>query len=117
MPGPELKIMHIIPDLAKGGAERLTLDICRELSSRKGVEVLLMTLDEKNEYKFLSEGLQINYCTSYVRPSLSGKSQTDLEQYKKIVAEFKPDIIHSHLFAAEFFSRELLFENVQYFTH
>ncbi|MFL5753986.1 MAG: glycosyltransferase family 4 protein [Bacteroidia bacterium] len=117
MAGPELRIMHIIPNLGKGGAERLTLDICRELSLREGLRVMLLVLDEKNEYKFLSEGLQIQYCTSYVKSSLSGKSQVDLEHYKGIVAAFKPDIIHSHLFAADFFSRELLFQNVKYFTH
>jgi hypothetical protein len=28
----ELKILHIIPSLRKGGAERIVLDICNELN-------------------------------------------------------------------------------------
>ena len=37
-----MKILHIIPSLDKGGAERLTLDIVRSLKDIPHVEVALV---------------------------------------------------------------------------
>ena len=45
-----MNIIHIIPNLSKGGAERLVLDICQELTKREGVQVLLVTFSNENQY-------------------------------------------------------------------
>ena len=44
--GIALSVLHIIPSLAMGGAERLTLDICSELANRDNVSVCLVLLHE-----------------------------------------------------------------------
>ena len=52
-----MKILHIIPSLRKGGAERLVLDICNEVINQQNIEVKLVTFSEENEYQFLKMGL------------------------------------------------------------
>ena len=47
------RILHIIPRLHKGGAERLCLDICNQLQKRDGVRVRLITFSDENNYPFL----------------------------------------------------------------
>lgn len=45
-----LRIIHIIPSLAKGCTERLVLeDICNELHKCENVEVVLIAFSNKNE--------------------------------------------------------------------
>lgn len=112
-----LKILHIIPSLKRAGAERLVLDICNELVEKKMAEVLLLVMYPKNEYPELSENIKIVYCSSRVYPSLSGKSKANLEEFTKIVRDFKPDIIHSHLFEAEMMSRWKIFPHIKYVSH
>lgn len=111
-----MKIIHVIPSLQKGGAERLVLDICHELHKRK-IEYILIVLSEINEYKYLSKGLNIQVCNSRVVPSISGKGHIDTKDFDAIINEFKPDIIHTHLFIAELVARENIISNVKYFSH
>lgn len=112
-----MKILHIIPGLAAGGAERLTLDICIELTSRNEVVISLVTFSDKEENIFQSQEIDHRIIKSRVTPSLTGKTVTDIHQLTDYIKEFKPDIIHSHLFEAEMVSRWQLIENVTYVTH
>ena len=112
-----MKILHIIPDLQKGGAQRICLDICNELNNKPGIEVLLLNLYPLNEYENLSKNLKRVICGSRVYPSLSGKTIADLTDFKNIITKFKPDIIHSHLFEAEILSRFEVNANIKYITH
>jgi glycosyltransferase involved in cell wall biosynthesis len=112
-----MRILHIIPSLQKGGAERLVLNICNELQKREGVTVKLIVLHPENEYEFLSTNIDVELCSSEVVPSISGKNNVDISDFEKIISDFKPQIIHSHLFEAEIISRWHIFKGVKYFTH
>lgn len=112
-----MKILHIIPSLCKGGAERLVLNICNELQKREGVSVKLVVLHPENEYEFLSKNIDVELCGSKVIPSISGKNSVDISDYEKIITDFKPNIIHSHLFEAEMVSRWKLAPGIRYITH
>lgn len=112
-----LKIIHIIPSLRKGGAERMVLDICNELQNRWDVKVKLVVLHPENEYEFLSKNIDIELCNSRVSPSLSKSHFVDIEHFKQLVTDFNPDIIHSHLFEAEMLSRWHVFKGIRYITH
>jgi glycosyltransferase involved in cell wall biosynthesis len=112
-----LKILHIIPSLVKGGAERLVLDICHELMGRKDVEVKLLIFRNENQYEQLSEGIDITICPARVIPSITGKSVIEIDAFKKFLDDFSPDIIHSHLNEAEVVSREYILPGTVYFTH
>ena len=112
-----MNLLHLIPSLRKGGAERLVLDICRELSNRQNVRCKLVVMHEENDYPQLSKGLDIEICSSRVIPSITGKWHVDIAHWQSIVKEFQPDIIHSHLFEAEMMSRAWLYPNTAYFSH
>src|SRR5688572_7881417 len=104
-----MRILHAIPSMAKGGAQRYCADVCAELSSRKDIEVLLLTMSPHNTYSFITDHLNYQVCNSKVLPSITGKGIIDTQEYEEIVGAFKPDIIHSHLFWAELLTREVYY--------
>ncbi len=53
-----MKVLHIIPSLNKGGAERLTIDICRE-QVRLGFIVKLIVIHSDNKFEFITNGLDL----------------------------------------------------------
>jgi glycosyltransferase involved in cell wall biosynthesis len=112
-----LKILHIIPDLKKGGAERLVVDICNELSLRPAVAVKIVIFKDCNEYSYATSLLDINIIPSMVIPSITNKPIIKIDELMQFIDHYKPDIIHSHLFEAEIVSRFKLCNGVKYFTH
>ena len=96
-----MKILHIIPNLKKGGAERLVLDICNNLGKQKDCEVTLITFRHDNSYSFLINDVDWKVIPSSVQLSISGKSIIDVQQLQDYIDTFQPDVIHSHLFETE----------------
>lgn len=95
-----MKILHVIPSLNKGGAERICLDMCVELQNQ-GHEVKLVTLCESNRYPFLTQSINHTIISTHLSLSLYKKNKVNIGQLQAIIETFKPDIIHSHLFEAE----------------
>ncbi len=113
----KIRVLQVIPHLGKAGAERMAAEICYGLSKRDDVEVLLITFSPTNTYKQYTDYFPCRVCSSWINLSISGKTEKNMDDYIKIVNEFKPHIIHSHLFKADLLSREILFPNVKYFSH
>lgn len=109
-----MNILHIIPNLRKGGAERICLDIANELQARPEHEYLLILLDEENEYTFLSKGINHIVTSSKLHLKIVGKSKNDLNDLQSIADKFKPDVIHSHLFLAELVSKHIQSDAVRF---
>lgn len=112
-----IKILHIIPSLRKGGAERLVLDICSELSKRSDVKVSLVCFSDQNEYPEYADTIKPIVIHSAIRLSLSGKNDFFVDELQNYVNSFKPDIIHTHLFEAEIISRSINYPNAKWFSH
>lgn len=112
-----MRIIHIIPNLKKGGAERLVLDICNELTKRNNISVKLITFSPDNEYQFLTENLDWNIIDVSVQLSLVRKNSIEVANLQKILDDFKPDIIHTHLLEAEIISRSCYYPYAKWFTH
>lgn len=112
-----LRIIYIIPSLVKGGAERLTLDICIELNKRDDCDVKLITLHPENMFVEECKGLDVEFCHSYVIPSISKKNQINISELQSAIERFKPDVIHSHLFEAEIVAREVNYKKAIWFSH
>lgn len=94
------KILHIIPDLKKGGAERLCLDTCRALFNVQDDEVMVFNFRPENAYVFLTEKLNRKVIPSKAVPSILGKSTIEVAELQREVDAFEPDVIHVHLFEA-----------------
>ena len=112
-----MRILHVIPNLIKGGAQRIAIDICIELNRRQGVEVCLVYFEGENEFSFLTGEINVQRINIQFELSFRKKNQLDLGEYEQLVDDFQPDVIHSHLYLAELISRENPRENIKYFTH
>lgn len=112
-----LKVLHVIPDLRKGGAERLAIDICRGLQSIYNAECCLVTLKPANEYLEISKEIRVECIPSKYIPSVSGKSRIETVAFNQFIDDFKPDIIHSHLFEAELVAHQRTVKGVKYVSH
>ncbi len=96
-----MKIIHVIPNLKKGGAGRLVLDICNKLQGIPGIELKLITFFSTNNYEFLCKEINQEVIYSNIVPSISGKTIIEVKQLQQYIDAFQPDIIHSHLFETE----------------
>jgi glycosyltransferase involved in cell wall biosynthesis len=112
-----LKILHIIPSLRKGGAERLVLDICNELYARDGVEVCLVCFSDENHYADMPIGDYIKVIPASVKLSVLKKNKYQIRGLQDFIDDFEPDVIHSHLFEAEIVSRSCIYHKAKWFSH
>jgi glycosyltransferase involved in cell wall biosynthesis len=112
-----MKILHIIPNLRKGGAERLTTDIVRELAKRECIEVRLVVFQDEIAYDIDDIRHLVNIIPASVELSIRHKIRYQIDELQKFLEDFQPDIIHSHLFEAEIISRSCFFSNARWFSH
>src|SRR5437899_1377060 len=109
-----LRILFLITDLGKGGAERFLIDLCTALQNRPDVEFVVGSLFENNEYTELTERLPIVQL-HYVPFSLT--IARDYATYRSLLQEFNPHIIHTHRYLAEFLSAQHVSKDVTYVCH
>ncbi|MBR3568994.1 MAG: glycosyltransferase family 4 protein [Salinivirgaceae bacterium] len=112
-----MRILHIIPRLRKGGAERLCLDICNQLQKRDDVQVRLITFSDENHYPFLTENLDVQIIPASVQLSIFHKNVLNIDALQKAIEDFAPDVIHTHLFEAEIVSHSCSYPQAKWFSH
>lgn len=112
-----MRVIHIIPTLRKGGAERLVIDIVRELSTRKTVSVALIVFNDIIEYDVSDIQDLIHIIPSRIELSLWRKNRYSVASLQAFIDNYQPDIIHSHLFEAEIVSRHCYCPNAKWFSH
>jgi glycosyltransferase involved in cell wall biosynthesis len=113
-----VKILHVIPNLLKGGAQRLVIDICNELTIKEGLECKILVLSNYvNEFQYCSSTLDITYCSVSFKLSIFKQNQININSYENFIDEFKPDIVHSHLYFSELVCHENSRPNIKYFSH
>ena len=106
-----------------GGAEVMLGAIAEELHKR-GHEILLVTLYDHHETfinfpnkDFIEKYIAVKKCTTRVEISFRKKTKITNSLFQEIVEEFKPDVIHSHLFEADIVARSYCKIGVAYFSH
>lgn len=119
-----LRILHIIPMMGLGGAEKMLGDICLEMH-RRGHIVKVVTL-HKPHYSFdkypsreafvSSTALEQVSMTTAMKPLELGISVQSSE-FERVLHDFRPDIIHSHLFQSELLAHSVHYPQAAYFTH
>ena len=112
-----MRILHIIPRLRKGGAERLCLDICNQLQKRDDVQVRLITFSDENHYMFLTEHLDWQVIPASVQLSIFHQNVLNIDALQKAIEDYAPDVIHTHLFEAEIVSRSCNYPQAKWFSH
>ena len=112
-----MKILHIIPNLKKGGAERIVIDIVRILNQNASNQVKLILFEDKIEYEVDDIKKLIEIVPSKVELSITKKHQISILELQNTIELFQPDSIHSHLFEAEIVSRSCTFPKAKWFTH
>jgi len=91
------KIIHVIPTLGFGGAERLVFDIAKRLDPDKyDVRVVAMVRGGKMEKAF--RDAKVPFTIFYKKGKLGLGVFLKLKKYFK---EQNPDIVHTHLFGAD----------------
>lgn len=100
-----MKILFIITGLGTGGAERQVCDLADSLSN-KGYEVQIVSLIEKKAMGVLpkNNSIVVNYL------DMTKKLTSFFSIYfklRKLVKDFQPDVIHSHMFHANILARLL----------
>lgn len=110
----ELRILHVITDLGKGGAERALLDMCEYMITQPGVRIKILSLYPLNEYKesFSKFDVEIAHFETF---SLRKKNENSV--YKNILYTFKPHIVHSHRFLGEFLTSYYVNPEIHYVCH
>lgn len=111
-----MRILHILPYLRKGGAQRLALDICLELQKRGNVVRIISFVDE-NDFRFLTNNLDVQIIPASVQLSVFHKNVLNVDALQKAIEDFAPDVIHTHLFEAEIVSRSCYYPKAKWFSH
>lgn len=120
----QLRVLHIIPVMGLGGAEKMLGDICFE-QHRRGIEVKIVTLHPSHSsFEKYPDRDSLSAITGMEQAGMLTRLKffppgivVDSEDYRRILKEFKPNIIHSHLFQAELLAHSVKHEGACYFTH
>jgi glycosyltransferase involved in cell wall biosynthesis len=112
-----LRILHIIPSLRKGGAERLVIDIVRQLLYNDLLEIKLLIFRDEIEYKIDDINQFIQIIPSSVSLSFKRKPILRISELQSFIEQFMPDVIHTHLYEAEIVSRFCNYPKARWFTH
>ena len=112
-----MKIIHVIPNLRKGGAERLVTDIVRELNTRSNTQGRLVIFHDLFEYNTSDIKHLIEVIPASVQLSVLKKNIYNIAELQQYINDFEPDIIHSHLFEAEIVSRSFTYPKAHWFSH
>jgi glycosyltransferase involved in cell wall biosynthesis len=109
-----LRILFLITDLGRGGAERFLIDHCSALSNYPDIQFKIAVLYDNNQYPEDTKLFDIEFL-DYATFSFF-KSNSNLA-YKKLLEDFKPNIIHTNRYLAEFLSSFYVDENITYVCH
>jgi glycosyltransferase involved in cell wall biosynthesis len=112
-----MKILHIIPTLSKGGAERLVIDIVKQLNKQENTKVGLVIFRDDIKYDSSEINEFVSIIPSSVKLSLTKKWIVNVSDLQVYIDNFKPDVIHTHLFEAELVSRFCNYPNARWFSH
>lgn len=111
-----MRILHIIPSLGTGGAERVAVDACRALA-RKGATAQLLVLRAENSYSALTKDIDLVVQPASFIPRFRLRPAANTEAFARHIETWKPDVIHTHLFEADFVTRSLGYRGAAYVSH
>ena len=109
-----LRVLHLINDLGKGGAQRFVSGLCCALNERPDVEARIGALYPENEYREATRTTPI-VVLGYEPHSILRR--TECPEYRRLLEDFRPQVIHTNLFLAEFLSAQHVQADAVYVCH
>lgn len=106
-----MKIMHILPSLYTGGAEKFSIDICNELAKNSDNEVYLCSLEKMNDRQQIMYD-KIDDKVHFLSMNKVGKHPTLMFDIYKMLREVNPDIVHTHLRAQVYAALGLILNGI-----
>ena len=97
----KIKILHIIPSLLPGGAEKMAALLAEFSNPEKfSIGILCLKAGGLWEEKLIKQGIPVTIVGSLNRPIIF-----DFFKIVKAIKNFSPDIVHTHLFGGDFYGR------------
>ena len=91
-----MKILHVIPTLSSGGAERFVTDLANELTKYEDCKITLLTFKkESEENSFYKQ--ELSEKVTYKNLGIQKTKFKDLFKIFRAIKQEKPDIVHYHL--------------------
>lgn len=95
------KILYLINSLSVGGAEKMLLDLCKNLpKDRFEIAVGTVMGGGQLEEEYRETGVELFLYTKQTKLGFDV-----IKNFKKVIKQFKPDIIHTHLLSADTWGR------------
>lgn len=110
----KLRVLFIITDLGKGGAERYLVDLCHALLIRDDITFKIGVLYDNNQYT--EETLNFDIIPLHYS-TFSFFKKNKNQSYIDLIQTFKPHVIHTHRFLAEFLSATYVNPAIKYICH
>ena len=123
-----MKVLLITRTMASGGgAESLLYQLYKKLKVVLGEQNVMLIYFQKSEI-FNFENID-NYEIEFMEDSnfkhveitfklnFFGKNDIDISSLKNEIENFNPDVIHSHLYLSELYSRSVFNIRIKWFTH
>lgn len=97
-----MKVLFVITGLGLGGAERQVCDLADRLVEKHDCSVIVVSLTDEIVCRPTNRIVEV--VSLEMKKSLAGFIFAQ-KKFKKILNEFKPDVVHSHMFHANIFTR------------
>lgn len=107
-----MKILHIIPSLHGGGAEKFVIDLCNELSNKN--EVIICSLYNVTDDMFMVKKLNNNVKLITLNKKL-GIDISIFFKIKRLLKSEKVDIVNTHLNALFYSILPIIFTSTKFF--
>ncbi len=106
-----MKILHILPDLSTGGAQKFCIDLCNELAKDSTLDVTICSIDKIGEHNMIMYN-SISSNVKFISLNKDSKNPFIIFKVAKMILKERPDIVHTHLKALLLSSFGLLISRV-----
>ncbi len=96
----QIHVVHIIPKLGFGGAERFVIELAKHVSSKNIRQSIITLWDDRPLMGELPDSVS---CTVFPFDRIGYTSR--IPKLKKLLAEIEADVVHTHLFSADLWGR------------
>lgn len=112
------KVLHVIPAMNSGGAQRLLVDICQELKKRGKYEPAIAILtNEHNRFEKELHGIEVKQFNIPRHVSILALHRPHLQPLQEYVHAFAPDVIHTHIYFSDLIINQINYSKAKFFSH